>query len=142
MASLEDEVRALLDRRSEAMRAKNIDALMSCYSPEVVYFDIVPPLQYVGAAALRGRFRNWFDGFEGPIGQDLHDVRILADADIAVASMLIRSSGTVRGASDVERWVRTTSACQRSSSGLLITHEHVSLPVDLETGRVATDSVP
>ena len=63
MASTESEVRALLDSRSEAVRTKDIDRLMSLYSPDIVYFDVVPPLQYTGSAALRGRFLEWFDGF-------------------------------------------------------------------------------
>ena len=48
MTLTEYEVRALLDRRSEAIWARDIDGLISCYSPDIVYFDIVPPLQYVG----------------------------------------------------------------------------------------------
>jgi ketosteroid isomerase-like protein len=96
MTSTEYAVRALLDRRSEAIWARDIDGLISCYSPDIVYFDIVPPLQYVGLAALRGRFLHWFDGFESPIGQELHELRISANGDIAAASMLIRASGTVK----------------------------------------------
>ena len=142
MTSTEGEVRTLLDRRSEAIWARDIDGLISCYSPDIVYFDIVPPLQYVGHAALQDRFLNWFDGFDGPIGQELHELRILVSGEIAVASMLIRASGTVKNGPDVERWVRTTSACQESMNRLLISHEHVSLPVDLETGSAAMNLVP
>jgi ketosteroid isomerase-like protein len=142
MTSTEYAVRALLDRRSEAIWARDIDGLISCYSPDIVYFDIVPPLQYVGLAALRGRFLHWFDGFESPIGQELRELRISAKGDIAVASMLIRASGTVKNGPAVERWVRTTSACQQSMNRLLITHEHVSLPVDLESGSAAMDLAP
>lgn len=60
MASTESKVRTLFDGQAEAMRRKDIDRLMSFYSPDVVYFDVVPPLQYAGAAALRGRFQHWF----------------------------------------------------------------------------------
>ena len=65
VASTESEIRALLDSQSEAARIKDIDRLMSLYSHDIVYFDVVPPLQYVGSAALRGRFLHWFDGFQG-----------------------------------------------------------------------------
>jgi ketosteroid isomerase-like protein len=41
MVSTESEVRALLDRRSDAMRMKDIDRLMPLYSPDIVYFDLV-----------------------------------------------------------------------------------------------------
>ncbi len=56
MASTESELRALFDRRTEAARLKDIDRLMAVYSPDIVYFDVVPPLQYVGSAALRRGF--------------------------------------------------------------------------------------
>jgi hypothetical protein len=56
MASTQSEVRALLESWSEAIRIKDIDRLMSLYSPDIVYFDLVPPLQYSGSAAVRGEF--------------------------------------------------------------------------------------
>jgi uncharacterized protein (TIGR02246 family) len=142
MPSTESEIRALLDLRSEAMRAKDLERLMSLYSPDVIYFDVVPPLQYVGSAALRARFSQWFDGFEGPIGQELHDVNIAVSGDTAVASMLIRSVVTPNKGLEVERWLRTTDGCRRSNNTWLITHEHVSLPVDLVSGTIATNLTP
>jgi ketosteroid isomerase-like protein len=44
----ESEIRTLMDSRSEAIRTKDIDRLMSFYSADIIYFDVVPPLQYVG----------------------------------------------------------------------------------------------
>lgn len=142
MVSTQSEVRALLDSRFEAIWLKDIDRLMSFYSPGIVYFDVVPPLQYVGSAALRDRFLHWFDGFKGSIGQEIHDLTILAAEDVAVASMLIRSSGTLMNGQEVGLWVRATTSCQRSNHGWLITHEHISLPVDFESGSAARDLVP
>ncbi|MBB3590797.1 ketosteroid isomerase-like protein [Rhizobium sp. BK529] len=53
MASAQQDVRALLDHRTEACRAKDIDRLMSLYSPDIVYFDVVPPLRFIGTDAVR-----------------------------------------------------------------------------------------
>jgi ketosteroid isomerase-like protein len=53
MTSTESEVRALVDRWSEAIRIKDIDRLMALYAPDLVYFDVVPPLHYSGSTALR-----------------------------------------------------------------------------------------
>ena len=142
MNTTQSEISALFDRRSEAVRLKDIDRLMALYSPDIVYFDIVPPLQYVGSAALRERFLDWFDRFNGPIGQDTHDVTVAASGDVAVASMLIRASGTLQTGREVGYWVRVTNGCQRSDHGWLITHEHVSLPVELASGRAVMDLVP
>jgi ketosteroid isomerase-like protein len=142
MASSRSEVRALLDSRSEAIRMKDVDRLVSHYSPDIVYFDLVPPLRYVGAAALRNRFLDWFGRWRSAIGQELHDVSISAGGDIATAHMLLRTSGTLVDGREVGYWVRTTDCCQRSDDGWSITHEHVSLPVDLASGRAAMDLMP
>ena len=141
MASTQSEVRALFDSRSEAIRIKDIDRLMSFYSRDIVYFDLVPPLQYAGSAALRGRFSEWFDGYEA-IRQEIHDLNISISGDIAFTSMLIRAGGTLKNGQEVELWVRATSCCQRSNHTWLITHEHISLPVDLRSGSAAMDLVP
>jgi ketosteroid isomerase-like protein len=140
--STQSEVRALLDRRSDAVWTKDIDRLMSFYAPDIVYFDIVPGLQYTGSAALRPRFLEWFDGFQGPIGQEISDLHISASGDVAVAYMLIRASGTLKDGREVGYWVRVTSAGQRSDGRWLIMHEHVSLPVDFRSGTAVTDLVP
>jgi ketosteroid isomerase-like protein len=137
----QSEIRALLDSRSEAIRTKDIDRLMSFYSPDIVYFDVVPGLQYTGSAALRPRFLEWFDGFKS-IRQEIGDANVLASGDLAVAFMLIRAGGALKNGHEVGYWVRATSGFQRSSHGWLVAHEHVSLPVDLESGSAATDVVP
>lgn len=142
MASTQSEVRALFDRRSEAVWLKDIDRLMAFYAPDVVYFDVVPGLQYLGSAALRERFLHWFAGFAGAIGQEIGDVTLVASGDVAVASMLIRASGTLQNGHEVGFWVRATTCCQRSDQRWVIKHEHVSLPVDAASGRAAMDLVP
>ena len=96
MVSMQSQVRALLDSRSEAIRSKDIDRLMSLYSPDIVYYDLVPPLQYLGFGALRGRFSEWFDRWKSSIGQEIRELNISASGDIAAAYMLIRASGTLK----------------------------------------------
>jgi ketosteroid isomerase-like protein len=142
MASTESEIRTLLESWSKAARAKDIDRLMSVYSPDIVYFDVVPPLQFTGTDAVRANFLRWFGGFEGSIGQEVGDSHILVSGDVAVAYMLIRASGTLKDGREVGYWVRATICCKRSNGSWLITHEHISLPFDFETGSVAMDLVP
>jgi ketosteroid isomerase-like protein len=142
MPEAQSEVCALLDGQNEAIGKKDIDRLMSFFSPDIVYFDVVPPLQFVGSAALRGRFLEWFDGFKGPISMEMRDLRILASGDSAVACRLSRARGTLQTGQEVGRWVRATSCCQRSHGRWLVTHEHISMPVDLKSGTAAMDLAP
>lgn len=142
MTSTQSEIKALLDRRSDAAWAKDIDQLMSLYSPDVVYFDVVPPLQYAGSAALRERFLRWFGLWQSPIGQEIRGVNILTSADVAAAHMLIRTSGTLKDGREVGYWVRASDSLHRSDQGWVIAHEHISLPVDFQSRSAVLDLVP
>ena len=140
--STESEVRALLDRQFDAMRQKDIDRLMALYADEVVYFDVVPPLRFDGPDALRARFTHWFDSYRSEIAMEMRDLHIVARGDLAVAFWLSRSSGTLKDGRQVGAWVRATSCCLQSAGGWSIVHEHISLPVDLESGMAVRDLVP
>jgi ketosteroid isomerase-like protein len=142
MDAAEPELRALFDRRSKAMRQKDIEQVMALYSPDVVYFDLVPPLRYTGAAALRDRFLDWFGRWSSDIGQELRDLHISASGHVAAAFMLIRTSGTLHTGEKIGYWVRVSNSCRRSDREWLITHEHVSLPVDMKSRSAVTDLVP
>jgi ketosteroid isomerase-like protein len=138
----QSEVSALLDCQADAMRTKDLEGLMSLYSPAVVYFDTVPPLQYAGSAAVRERFSRWFDGWEGSFDMEIRDRHIVASGDLAVAYRFSRACGTLKDGQKAESWVRATSCCQRWGQGWLIAHEHVSWPVDVTNGRAAMNLTP
>jgi ketosteroid isomerase-like protein len=142
MNSVESEVKALMTLRSEAFRLKDIELVMSLFSADIVYFDLVPPLRYTGASALRARFSDWFSRWKSPIGQELRDVTVVAGGDVAAAHMLIRTSGTLNDDREIGYWVRTSDFCVRSKGKWFITHEHVSLPVDMRSGSAAMELVP
>jgi len=52
------DIRALEDRFVAAFKAKDVDAIMKVYAPgqTLIVFDVIPPRQYVGAAAYR---KDW-----------------------------------------------------------------------------------
>lgn len=145
MTSEQSELSALLERRVEACRAKDIDRLMSLYSPNIVYFDIVPPLRFTGVEAVRRNFERWFAEYDGPIGLETRDLNIATSGDAGFAHMLHLDKGNAHLAEKgpkPDMWLRATVCCQRSSSKWLITHEHISLPVDFRSGKVLVDLVP
>ena len=69
------DIRALEDRFVAAFKAKDVDAIMKVYAPDqtLVVFDVVPPRQYVGAAAYRKDWQTFLGSFEGPITVELTD---------------------------------------------------------------------
>jgi ketosteroid isomerase-like protein len=134
MTSNDDEVRALLDARADASMAKDIDRLMSLYSADIVYYDVVPPLQFTGSADVRRNFMRWFDEYDGPIDLETHELSIATSADVGFAHMLHLAGATRKSGPEGAAWVRSTVCCRRAGDHWLITHEHVSVP---GTGPVA-----
>ena len=130
MTSSNSEIQALLDTRVAACQAKDIDRLMSLYSPDIVYYDVVPPLRFTGPDEVRRNFLRWFDEYDGPIGLETHELDVAVSGDLAFARMLHLDSGTrKKGVPEGAVWLRSTVCCRRSNGTWLITHEHISLPL-------------
>ncbi|MGW0810925.1 YybH family protein [Nonomuraea sp. NPDC002799] len=130
MTSNDSEIRALLDSRVDACQAKDINRLMSLYSSDIVYYDVVPPLQFMGSDEVRRNFLRWFDEYDGPIDLETHELNVAVSGDIAFVHMLHLDSGRRKtGAPEGAVWLRSTVCCWRSSGKWLITHEHISLPM-------------
>ncbi|MEU9590717.1 nuclear transport factor 2 family protein [Streptomyces sp. NPDC048193] len=128
------DIRALLEERVEACRSKDIDRLMSLYSDDIVYYDVVPPLRFTGREEVRSNFLRWFAGYAGPIGLETHASAVAGgEGDFAFAHMLHLDSGTRPDGAETSVWVRASVGLRRSEGGWLITHEHISVPVDPET---------
>ena len=138
----ETEIRSLLDDGIRALRDKDIEGVMSLYAQDVVTFDIVPPLQYLGAAALRKLWEQVFASVRGPIGYELHDVAITVSGDVAFSHSLNRISGTLNNGQKIDVWLRWTAGLRKINGRWLIVHHQNSVPVDLATGKAVLDLKP
>jgi ketosteroid isomerase-like protein len=65
----------------KALRAKDVNGLMSYYAPEIPLFDFAPPLQYRGADVYRKNWEEWLTSFQGPVGYEIRDLSITAGDD-------------------------------------------------------------
>jgi uncharacterized protein (TIGR02246 family) len=140
--SNEAAIRQWLDRWAKAFRAHDPNAIMSLYAPGVVAYDIVPPLQYVGADAYRKDYEEFFAQYEGPIDIELRDLQIIASDGVAFATSLQRLSGTLKNGQKSDVWVRVTNGFRKINGRWLATHDHVSVPVDLASGKAVLDLKP
>jgi uncharacterized protein (TIGR02246 family) len=138
------EVRALEDRFVAAFKAKDLDAIMKVYAPgqALVVFDVVPPRQYVGAAAYRKDWQTFLSNFNGPITVELTDLDVGADRNLAFSHSIQRVSGTDKQGKKLDLTVRVTDVYQKIRGRWFIIHEHVSVPVDLDAGKPDLSSKP
>lgn len=138
----EAEIKRVIEDGVEAVRNKNIEGVMSFYAPEVVSFDIVPPLQYVGADAFRKVWEEVFFVYQGPIDYEIHDLSITVGDDVAFTHSLNRISGTMNTGQQTDLWLRWTACFRKINGKWLIVHHQNSVPADLRTGRAVLDLKP
>ena len=138
----EAEIQKLLDNAIRSLRDKNIEGVMALYAQDVVSFDIVPPLRYVGADAFRKVWQQVFSTFQGPIGYEIHDLNITVGDDVAFAYSLNRISGTMNNGQETNLWLRWTACFRKINGKWLIVHHQNSVPVDLAHGKAVLDLKP
>lgn len=136
------QIRQHLDTLAQALRSKNSDALMAHYAPDMITFDLRPPLQLHGASAYRKNFDAWFSSVQGPIDYEICDLHITVSGEAAFCHSLchVESESTTGKAMDY--WVRVTSGLHIRNGRWMITHEHVSVPIMMETMQAAVDLQP
>ena len=141
-SSDEARIRALEARFTAAVAAKDVGAIMNNYAPDVFVFDLVPPRQYVGVAAYGKDWRDFFAGFSGPVHLEISDLAVSTDGTIAYGHSIQHVSGADPSGGKVDITVRVTDIYRKIDGHWLIVQEHVSVPVDLASGKPDLTSKP
>jgi ketosteroid isomerase-like protein len=141
----EQEIRAIEDRFAAAVRAKDVDSIMKNYAPgaALFVFDVTPPRQYVGFDAYKKDWQGFFAAFPGPVDKfEVQDLSIETDGKLAYSHSIQPLVVTSKDGSKFSLTVRVTDGYRKINGKWLITQEHVSVPVDLETGKADLTSKP
>jgi ketosteroid isomerase-like protein len=138
------QIKALEGRFAAAFNAKDVDAIMKIYVPgeSLFVFDLVPPRQYVGAAAYRKDWESFLATLKGPVKFEISGLEIAADRSLGYSHSIQHVSGTDANGKPVDVTVRVTDVYRKVRGRWLIAHEHVSVPVDLGTGKPDLSSKP
>lgn len=142
MAGTEDEIRAIVEERLAAVRAKDARPLLARQSEDVVLFDVLPPLASRGRSVTEERTRAWFDSYASEVGYAVEQLEIAAGDDVAFCSFVYNVTGTLVGGKDVSMWVRATLGLRRIDGRWQIVHDHESVPWDPVTGMGVSDLGP
>ncbi len=141
-ASDEGQIRKLIDDQAKAVRARDVDGSISSYAPDIVSFDVVNTLQKVGLDACRKRAVEWFSSFEGPIGYEIRDLHINTGDDVAFSHSLSHVGAIRTDGAKLDMWWRATVCYRKIGGKWMVTHEHQSVPFDVETGKASLDLKP
>jgi len=135
-------VRQRVDDFAKAVRARDIDGVMSLYARDVVSFDVNPPLRYAGAANKRRAWQAFFATYGGPVTYDVRELNVMADGELAFVHSLNHVKGALASGHVADLWVRWTACLRRIDGVWLVAHDHVSVPADLGHGRAVLDLTP
>jgi uncharacterized protein (TIGR02246 family) len=127
-------IRECLNKWTRALHAKDLAALAALYAPDTIAFDLMPPSQ-VDASHYRKNFERWLGSMTGPIDYEIHDLRITVGSDVAFSHNLGHVKGTRANGEKADYWVRATVGFQKRNGQWLVMHDHVSMPIDMETGK-------
>lgn len=109
-------IRKQIERLVAALRCKDLDELRRPYAPDVVSFDLEPPLQHVGVAA---KLRNWekvFAAFQD-VRYEFRDLAFTVGDDVAYGYGFGRLAGTLAdGTATNGMWVRATICFRKVDS--------------------------
>ncbi|MDO6430362.1 nuclear transport factor 2 family protein [Flavitalea sp. BT771] len=130
-------IRALEDRFTAAFNAGDIDAMMKNYIPDksLVVFDVVPRKQYLGADAYREDWVDFFSHFRETPKITITDLGITVDGNIGFSHSFQHVMGIDKQGNSINRTVRVTDGYRKIGGNWLIVLEHVSVPVNMKTGK-------
>ena len=138
--SAESDVAKVIDAISQGLRNKDAAAVVKQYTSDALLFDLAPPLaRRIDANQLS----QWLDTWDGPVNQELRDMKIVVRGDLAFAYGFIHVSAKTNSGEDAAWWMRATACLTKQGGGWKIMHEHTSVPFHMDGSfRAALDLSP
>lgn len=143
------EVAAQRNAWREMFERQDVDGMMSFYVPDIYTYDLMAApeadglkLAFDGEAIWRQNWVTFFEMFEEDLRVTIEDLTVYQSGDIATVRGLTRLQGTLTSGQYVDMWARETNVLRRINGTWLIVHDHVSVPIDFQTGQALTSLSP
>jgi uncharacterized protein (TIGR02246 family) len=121
-------VRSLVEHWAAAVRAKDFPGILRHHSPDILMFDLPPPLQAKGIEAYRKTWDPFFSWTHDPVVFDIVEMTVTAGGDVAFVAALMRCSGRERSGEDIVLEFRLTVGLRKIDDEWTVMHEHHSIP--------------
>jgi ketosteroid isomerase-like protein len=135
-------IRAEIDAIAQAVQLKDVHEMLMHCAPDIVTFDMLPPLKHEGAHAIRRDWASALAPIEGPVEYEVRDLDIVVGGDVAFAHSLNRFGGIGRDGRRIVSWLRSTLGFRRIEGRWKLVHEHVSVPFDMSTSKALLNLQP
>jgi uncharacterized protein (TIGR02246 family) len=141
-ATDEADIRQRIEKLTEAIRAMDLDRVMPIYAPDIVSFDIEPPLRHMGPEAKRANWTKAFAVYQHPLEYETRGLTITVGDGVAFGHTLARITGTMKNGNKSSYWVRWTMCLRKIDGDWLIVHDQISVPLDFQSGNALLNLEP
>jgi ketosteroid isomerase-like protein len=138
----EARIHKLLNAWVTALRRKDVEGVVAHYEPDIVTYDLIPPLEHEGVAAYRRILEWWFSTIDGAVTYELRDVHVAAGAEVAFVRSLNHIGFKAHDGTLHDTWVRGTLGLRKIGGKWKLSHQHYSAPIDMESGKARLDMRP
>jgi uncharacterized protein (TIGR02246 family) len=126
----EADIRELVAHWAKAVRDENLPGIRANHDPDILMFDVPPPLLSRGLDAYMATWETFLSWSEKPVAFDFHDVKVTAGMDVAFATAIGRCAGFDPGGKREELEFRLTMCFRKIDGRWRVIHEHHSLPAE------------
>ena len=144
MSDNESRIRSMIEKRAATLETGDAKAFLAYNAPEVVQYTLAPPLRQVSDPRDPGPLERWLATFEAPPRREVTRLEIVAGADVAYATSIDSLTAIPTGTTQpFTLWHRVTLGLRRIDGEWLITHEHQSVPFEMDGSlRASVDLQP
>jgi uncharacterized protein (TIGR02246 family) len=129
-AADEIRIKTLLEAWAAAVRRHDLPAILAHHEPDMVMFDLPPPLQCKGIEAYKETWSLFFRYHKPGAAFDIEELAVTAGEDVAFAVAIMRCGpDSSPKAADKEGFLfRLTVGLRKVEGQWRIAHEHHSEP--------------
>ncbi len=121
-------IRDLVENWARAVRTRNLNGILANHSPDMLMFDVPPPMQSKGIEAYKKTWDLFFSWSQDSRVFDISEMNITAGDDVAFLTALMRCAGTEASGDKIELEFRLTIGLRKIGGQWIVMHEHHSIP--------------
>jgi uncharacterized protein (TIGR02246 family) len=118
----------LVENWAKAVRARNLERILANHSPDILMFDIPPPLQSKGIEEYKRTWDLFFSWAQDSGIFDIVEMSVTAGNDVAFVTAIMRCAGQEPTGEKTDLQFRLTVGLRKLNDQWVVTHEHHSLP--------------
>lgn len=126
----EAQIRELVESWASAVRHKDMEAILAHHAPDLLMFDVPPPLQLKGIEAYEASWSDFFLWLDRGGTFQLSDIRVTTGSDVGFCHALIHCGNPRSSGRKDDLTVRLTIGLKKVNSEWTIVHEHHSEPAE------------